>query len=78
MAYKRTEPDPTLQQFGALLRKQRVRKSMDQDEVAVKLGVSQGTLHNWETGITCPPLLKAIAWCEMFTLDLWPHGPGEI
>lgn len=76
--FTRKEPDPTLLEFGTLLRKRRKRLGLDQIEIAKKLGRNQVTINNWETGWTSPSLLDAVAWCELLGLDLWPGGPGGV
>lgn len=76
-SYKRTEPDPTLEEFGGLMRKYRRNRSLTVEEVAARLKISTSALNNWETGMTAPGLLAAIAWCEFLGADLWPHLPGE-
>jgi DNA-binding XRE family transcriptional regulator len=77
VTYKRKTPDPTLEEFGTVMRKYRKRKSMDVHEVADKIGVSTASILNWEAGITAPNLLRAISWCEVLGVDLWPTLPGE-
>lgn len=76
--FKRTEPDPTLLEFGQLMKKRRKKMHLDQQEVAIKLGRNQATINNWETGWTAPSLLDAIAWCQVLGMDLWPEAPGGL
>lgn len=74
--FKRAEPDPTLLELGQMLKKYRKRKGLDQQEVAEKLGRNQATVHNWETGLTCPSFVDVLAYCQLVDLDLWPTPAG--
>ena len=76
--YRRAAPDPLLEEFGAAMRKYRKRKGLDPGEVASKLGISTGSLLNWEAGLTSAPMVKALAWAEVLGVDLWPVPPGEM
>lgn len=74
--YKRTEPDPDLKEFGQVMNKHRNRANLEARDIADRLGVSCTSVHNWEAGMTSPPLLKAMQWCKILRLDLWPSEPG--
>lgn len=74
--YMRSEPDPILLELGQMLRKYRKKAGLGQGDVAQKLGRSQVTVNNWETGWTSPPFLDVKAYCELVGLDLWPTPIG--
>lgn len=48
------------------IRAARVNVGLSQKEAAVRLGVSNKTLGNWEKGITFPPADKIPAICELY------------
>lgn len=75
---KRSTPDPTLEEFGTLMRKYRKRQGLDPSEVADKLGISTTSILNYEAGMTSPTLLRAITWCKILGVDLWPSLPGDV
>lgn len=51
-------------ELGTMLRKQREKKKLSQDEIAHKVGVSQSTYQAWESGHTRP---KAIYYAPLAT-----------
>ena len=48
------------------IRAARVNVGLSQKEAAVRLGVSNKTLGNWEKGVTFPPADKIPAICELY------------
>ena len=73
----RTQPDPTLLEFGQLMRARRQAKALTQREMAAKIGVSQQSVDYYERGLVGPSLSKALLWCELLDLDMWPAPRGE-
>lgn len=48
------------------IRAARVNAGYSQNEAAIRLGVSNKTLGNWENGITFPPADKIPLICELY------------
>ena len=48
------------------IRAARVNSGYSQNEAAIRLGVSNKTLGNWENGITFPPADKIPLICELY------------
>lgn len=48
------------------IRAARVNIGLSQKEAAVRIGVSNKTLGNWEKGITFPPVDKIPVICELY------------
>jgi transcriptional regulator with XRE-family HTH domain len=48
------------------MRAARVNAGLSQKEAAIRLGVSNKTIGNWENGITFPPADKIPAICELY------------
>lgn len=51
------------------LRAARVNAGLSQKEAAVRLGVSNKTLGNWEKGITFPPADKIQEICKLYSVS---------
>lgn len=49
--------DPTTT-IGSAIRRYRLRRRLDQTQLAGAVGVSQGTVSDWETGRQSPPVGK--------------------
>ena len=52
--------------FKITLRAARINIGLSQKEAAVRLGISNKTLGNWEKGISFPPVDKIPAICELY------------
>ena len=48
------------------IRAARVNVGLSQKEAAIRIGVSNKTLGNWENGITYPPVDKIPVICELY------------
>lgn len=48
------------------LKAARVNAGFSQKEAAIRLGVSNKTLGNWENGITFPPADKILEICKLY------------
>lgn len=48
------------------LKAARINKNMTRSEVAEKLGVSEGTVQNWEAGRTFPKQPQIEALCKLY------------
>lgn len=48
------------------IRAARVNVGLSQKEAAIRLGISNKTLGNWENGITYPPADKIPVICELY------------
>lgn len=61
------------------LRAARINAGYSQKEAALRIGVSNKTLGNWENGITFPPADRISAICELYgvsydNLNFLPNG----
>jgi len=52
------------------LKAARVNKDMSQTEAAKAIGISKGTLINWELGRTSPNASKLTALCDLYGIPL--------
>ena len=52
------------------LRAARVNAGFTQKEAAARLGVSNGTLCNWENGISFPYIQQVYKICELYGVSL--------
>ena len=50
------------------IRAARVNADLSQKEAAIRLGVSNKTLGNWEKGITFPPADKIMEICKLYAV----------
>ena len=60
--------------LGDRLRKARLHAHLEQEEMAEKLGVTIGTISNWESGRVQPRNLRAVVeeWSELTGVDpIW-------
>jgi transcriptional regulator with XRE-family HTH domain len=57
----------------ALARRLREQAGLTQEEVAVRIGVDQGTVANWELGHRTPQLRLLTAWANVLGVE-----PGEL
>jgi transcriptional regulator with XRE-family HTH domain len=57
----------------ALARRLREQAGLTQEEVAVRIGVDQGTIANWELGHRTPQLRLLTAWAKVLGVE-----PGEL
>lgn len=64
--------------FGTLLRKNRDKRKMTGSEIADKLGVSQGTYHNWESNKTNLPAKYLPQLAEIFKVNVIELIPENI
>ena len=48
------------------IRAARVNVGLSQKDAAIRLGISNKTLGNWENGITFPPVDKIPVICELY------------
>lgn len=51
------------------LREARLQRGLTQQEVAARLGVSQRSISNWETGFTAPTPKLALSLAKLLKLD---------
>jgi transcriptional regulator with XRE-family HTH domain len=51
------------------MRAARVNAGLSQKEAAVRLGVSNKTIGNWENGITFPPADKILEICKLYAVS---------
>lgn len=56
--------------FGTLLRKNRDRCKLSGTDVADKLGVTQGTYHNWESDKTGLPAKYLVPLAKIFNIEV--------
>lgn len=51
--------------FGDKLRECRIAKDYDQERLAELVGVTDGTISNWETGSCVPSIKNAMSLCSV-------------
>jgi len=58
------------QEFPEQMVVRRVSQGISREALAAKLGYDLGTLLNWETGRTSPPIRRAADWAQSLGLEL--------
>lgn len=71
MARNRNE---TARKVGALMRKARLGRELNQEATAELIGVSHATLRSWEHGETEPGVSMLSRWAEAVQLDQRERG----
>ena len=56
--------------IGVLIRSERTRRGMTQEELAEKMDVSRQTISKWEMGSAYPEMEKALLLCKLFACSL--------
>lgn len=62
-------PKRFYKELGVLLKEERIRHSMSQQDVADRIKVSRGTVANWETGRRVIYIDDLFRLCDMFGID---------
>ncbi len=52
--------------FGDILRQKREARSMTQEDVAQRIGVTRQNINSYETGYKVPPLRVVVAAADLF------------
>ncbi len=60
----------SLQELGTRIKAARKAKNKTQDEVAESIGVSKGTVSQWERGIKQPGILNILGLCTFLNISL--------
>lgn len=55
--------------IGEIIRAERINKNMTQEELAIKLGITQDSISLWEKGKRLPDTQYIIELCKIFEIS---------
>lgn len=59
--------------FAEVHAMERVKAGVSQEYMAMELGVSKKTVHNWETGVSSPTFFQSLEWFRILNVNPFPH-----